>query len=98
MPASCRDCPIPGTGCQCLQAHAADQDAYAAALHRVSAPSQPARLRVVTMGADQRPGCTQDLTCPCESCVGDRHGRTALGAGAAALRVRPMSPRHRRAA
>lgn len=98
MPASCRDCPIPGTGCQCLQAYAADQDAYAAALHRVSAAGQPARLRVVTIGLDQRPGCIQDLTCPCESCIGDRQGRTAQGAGPSELRVRPISDRHRRAA
>lgn len=76
-------CPNAGS-CQCPE--------------HVTAPAQPARLRVVTLGPDPLPGCTGDLTCPCERCHADRQGRTAQGAGPSELRVRSMSDRHRRAA
>lgn len=63
------------SGCRCpehalgLMAYARDMQAYAAALE----PSQPTRLRVVTMPADdERPNCRGTMTCPCEACELDR--------------------------
>lgn len=93
---ACQRCPIPNTSCRCLGSYVVDQDAYFAALDAMT--QQPARLRVVTPGPPVEPACTGELVCGCPSCVIDRAGRVAQGAGPSELRVRPISERHRKAA
>lgn len=69
------------TGCRCpehhlgLMAYAPDPQAYAEQLER----AQPVRLRVVTMGRDERVACTGTMTCSCEDCVMDRASRNRGG-------------------
>ncbi len=80
------------SGCRCpehdpgLMRHAPDLEAYARALDRCR--PQPTRLRVVTMGADDRPDCDGSMTCPCQRCGVARSKIAAKGAGRAQFKVR----------